>query len=156
MQIRQPVPEDHQRIVKVVKEWWGGRDLSSGVLKIFFYHFRETCFIAEDNGNLAGFLLGFLSQTYSDEGYIQLAGVHPEFREIGVGRSLYAEFFDVCRANSRSIVRSCTSPVNTLSIAFHASMGFSIEDGDDIVAEIPVTHNYLSEGQPKVLFMRKL
>ena len=116
----------------------------------------DTTQVIEIGRALAGFLLVFLSQTYCDKGYIQLAGVHPEFREIGIGRSLYAEFFDVCRANSRSIVRSCTSPINTLSIVFHASMGFSIEDGDDIVAEIPVTHNYLSEGQPKVLFMRKL
>ena len=31
--------------------------------KLFFVHFRDTSFVAERNGELSGFLVGFLSQS---------------------------------------------------------------------------------------------
>lgn len=47
IKIRQAIPADHQRIIEVMPLWWGGRDLSSSLLKIFFHHFQQTCFVAE-------------------------------------------------------------------------------------------------------------
>jgi len=59
-------------------------------------------------------------------------------------------------ANDRSIVKSCTSPVNKLSINFHRKMGFEIEAGDGIIDDVPVTLDYLGKGNPKVLFKKIL
>lgn len=136
--------------------WWGGRDFTSSVLKIFFIHFSDTTYIAEINNDLIGFLVGFLSQSDKNAGYIHFVGVHPDYRKSGVGRLLYQRFFDACKANDRSVVKSCTSPVNKLSIAFHLRMGFVIEPGDGIVDGVPVTMNFLRENDPKVLFKKEL
>jgi ribosomal protein S18 acetylase RimI-like enzyme len=41
---------------------------------------------------LVGFLVGFMSQSEENVGYIHLAGVHPKFRKAGVARLLFQEF----------------------------------------------------------------
>ena len=156
IEIRNARPSDHSRVIGVMPDWWGGRDLRSSVPKVFFIHFCNTVFVAEKGNELAGFLVGFLSQTDPGEGYIHFVGVHPEMRKTGLGRDLYQRFFDVCLAHSRHIVRSCTSPVNKLSIAFHQHMGFTIEPGDAAVDGVPVTMNFLRENDPKVLFKKEL
>ncbi|AFM25859.1 GNAT family N-acetyltransferase [Desulfomonile tiedjei] len=156
IEIRNGKPSDHQSIVSVMPDWWGGRDLSSSVLKIFFIHFADTTYVAEIGDDLIGFLVGFLSQSDKDVGYIHFMGVHPEYRRAGVGRRLYQRFYDGCAANDRPIVKSCTSPINKLSIAFHLRMGFEIEPGDGIVDGVPVTMDFLRANDPKVLFRKEL
>ncbi|MCR8987876.1 GNAT family N-acetyltransferase [Brevibacillus laterosporus] len=44
--------------------------------KLFFEHFTHISFIAEKNGELIGFLIGFLSQIHTDEAYIHFVGIH--------------------------------------------------------------------------------
>jgi GNAT superfamily N-acetyltransferase len=83
-------------------------------------------------------------------------GVHPGYRGRGLARDLYQRFFDVCREQGRSVVRSCTSPVNRGSIAFHQRMGFRIEPGDRVDGGVPVTLDYNRPGDPKVLFTIEL
>lgn len=156
VKIRNGKPDDHERIVSVMPEWWGGRDLSSSALKVFFIHFNKTTFIAEIGDDLVGFLIGFMSQSEERVGYIQFAGVHPQFRKIGIGRQLYEKFYAACKANHRKIVKSCTSPVNKLSINFHRKMGFEVEPGNGNIDDVPVTLNYLGKGDPKVLFKKIL
>ena len=46
--------------------------------------------------------------------------------------------------------------MNKLSIVFHQRMGFTIEDGDEIIDGIPVTMNFLRENAPMVLFKKEL
>jgi len=154
--IRNGKPSDHARVVAVMPQWWGGRDLSSSVLKVFFVHFSNTTFIAEDGNDLVGFLIGFMSQSEKDVGYIHFAGVHPDYRKTGLGRTLFEKFYEACKVNNRSVVKSCTSPVNKLSIKFHQKMGFMIEPGDGIIDGVPVSPNYLGKDNPKVLFKKEL
>src|SRR5262245_58680991 len=128
--IRNAEPADYTRVVAVVDEWWGGRRMAAMLPKFFFVHFRDTSFVAEDDAELAGFLCGFRSQTFDDEPYIHFAGVAPTHRGSGVGRELYARFFEVVAP--RTVMRAVTSPVNEGSIAFHRALGFEVErvDGD--------------------------
>ena len=53
--------------------------------KLFFIHFEGTSFVAEDEeGELRGFVCGFLSQTAADEAYIHFVGVEPGARGDGL------------------------------------------------------------------------
>ena len=63
IKIRNGKSSDHGKIVSVMPEWWGGRDLSSSVIKVFFIHFNQSTFIAEIEDELIGFLVGFMSQS---------------------------------------------------------------------------------------------
>lgn len=156
VRIRNAIPTDHERVVSVMPSWWGERDLSSAVLKIFFIHFSDTTFIAEIEDELIGFLVGFMSPAERKTGYIHFAGVHPRFRRAGIAQALYEKFYAACREHGRSVVKSCTSPVNKLSIGFHRKMGFEIEPGDGIIDDVAVTRNYLGKDDPKVLFRKEL
>ena len=150
--LRNSVPSDHERIIGVLQNWWGGRDLTWMVPRIWLIHFNNTSFIIEKHNELVAFLIGFLSPANPKEGYIHFAGVHPDHRGIGLGGYLYHRFFDICRKNDRDRVRSCTSPVNRGSIAFHKQMGFAISKGNAEIDGYPVTLDYNRPNDPKVLF----
>jgi len=116
--------------------------------QLFFVHFEGTSYVADDEeGQLAAFLIGFLSQTDPDEAYIHFVGVSPEHRGGGLGRQLYERFFDDARAAGRTRVRCVTSPANEGSVAFHEALGFTSER---------VAHDYDGPGEDRVLFVKTL
>lgn len=154
--IRQAGPPDYQRVISVLNDWWGGRRMVEMLPKLFFTHFRQTSFIAERDGALAGFLTGFFSQTFADESYIHFAGVNPAFRGQGVARLLYERFFATSLEAGRTVVRGVTAPVNKVSIAFHTQMGFALEPSGTVVDGIPVHFDYDGPGEHRVLFVKIL
>ena len=154
--IRNSEPSDHHAIINVLKDWWGGRDLTWMLPRLFLIHFCNTSFIIEKNDRLIAFLIGFLSQSNKDEGYIHFAGVHPDYHGIGIGEYLYEQFYKVCKENKCDTVRACTSPVNKGSIEFHKRIGFYLERGNSKFDDIPVTLDYNKPNDPKVLFRKRI
>lgn len=154
--IRAAKPEDHSRIIGVLSDWWGGRDLTSMVPKVFLLHFHSTSIIVENKEQLVGFLIGFDSQSYQNESYIHFSGIHPDHRGKGLGKHLYQMFFNRVTKENRMIVRACTSPVNTGSIEFHKKLGFVLEEGGGIVDGFPVFLDYNKPGDHKVRFLINL
>ncbi len=143
MTIRLVKGSDYYIISPLINDWWNGRQMSDLLPKLFFDHFKNTSFIVEEEGKIIGFLIGFLSQFYSNEAYIHFVGIDPEYRGKGIGKQLYNQFFDVIKQNGRNIVRCVTSPVNKASIAYHTKMGFEIEQEN-------------KPNQDKVLFVKYL
>lgn len=154
--IRHAEPADHAPIVAVVDDWWGGRAMAAGLPKLFFVHFRDTSFVAERAGVIAGFITGFRSQTYPEQAYIHYVGIDPATRGSGLGRQLYERFFAAARNQGCTEVHCVTSPINTGSIAFHRAMGFEFLPGDAEQDGIPYTANYDGRGDPRVRFRRTL
>ena len=115
--------------------------------RLFFVHFRETSFVAEEDGRLAGFLFGFLSQTHPGEAYVHFVGVAPERRGTGLGRELYERFFGALGPRGRSVVRCVTSPSNEGSISFHRRLASTpSRAGED----------YDGPGDDRVLLVKRL
>ena len=154
--IRHLESSDYPHIISVINDWWGGRSMADMLPKLFFIHFRQTSFVAEYRENIVGFLVGFVSQTLSDEAYIHFVGVHPDFRMKGLGGELYERFFDSTKKLGCNVVRCVTSPVNKGSISFHLRMGFSIEEGTKNIGNIQVVENYDGKGEDRVLFFKRL
>ena len=146
--VRHAEPADYGRVIGRVNAWWGGRDMAPMLPRLFFVHFEGTSYVVDDeDGQLAAFLIGFLSQTRDDEAYIHFVGVSPEHRGAGLGRILYERFFEDVRSRGRTIVRCVTSPVNEGSIAFHRSLGFEVENSPT---------DYDGPGEDRVLFVKRL
>ncbi|MFO1446122.1 GNAT family N-acetyltransferase [Bacillus sp. Bva_UNVM-123] len=156
MKIRSVKGSDYYTVSPLINEWWGGRNMSDMLPKLFFDHFTNTSFIAEKEGELIGFLIGFLSQSKPNEAYIHFVGVHPDYRKHNIGKQLYDQFFEVVSQNGRNIVRCVTSPVNKASIVFHTKMGFEIEEGNKNKNGIQVKTDYDGENQDRVLFVKHL
>jgi ribosomal protein S18 acetylase RimI-like enzyme len=148
VEIRHAQPSDYARVIQHVNAWWDSRDLAPILPKLFFLHFEGTSFVAErGDGSIAGFLIGFLSQTQDDEAYVHFVGVAPDQRGSGLGRELYGRFFTVARAHGRSAVRCVTSPRNEPSVAFHRALGFEVER---------VVEDYDGPGEDRVLLVKRL
>lgn len=147
---RRPDEADHARIAPVLDAWWGGRDMSGMLPRLFFKHFAGTSLVAEtDDGALAGFVVAFVSQDDPTAGYIHFVGVDPAQRATGLGRDLYERTFADLRGLGCTRVRAITSPVNTGSIAFHTRMGFERVGP-------PVHVDYDGPGEDRVVFSRTL
>jgi predicted GNAT superfamily acetyltransferase len=148
LEIRQAGPDDHARVAAVLDEWWGGeRHMVDMLPRLFFLHFRDTSFVAERDGALAGFLVGFLSSAEPAEAYVHFVGVSPEERGSGLGRALYERFFELARAGGRKRVSCVTSPRNSGSIAFHIALGFE---------PTPSQTDYDGPGEDRVVLTRTL
>jgi L-amino acid N-acyltransferase YncA len=154
--IRHAEPNDHAPIVAVVDAWWGGRAMAAMLPRLFFTHFRPTSFVAEDDGRLVGFVVGFVSQTEPEVAYIHFVGIDPEARGSGLGRSLYGRFFAAARGLGCEEARCVTSPVNRASVAFHLSMGFAALPGAAERDGVPYQPDYDGPGEARVRFRRAL
>jgi predicted GNAT superfamily acetyltransferase len=148
MTIRHAHPSDYARVIQHINAWWGGREMAPMLPKLFFLHFEGTSFVAErEDGTIAGFLIGFLSQTHGDEAYVHFVGVSPELRGSGLGRELYERFFSEAVARDRTTVRAVTSPLNETSVAFHGALGFEVDR---------VVEGYDGPGEDRVLLVKRL
>ncbi|GAA3091509.1 GNAT family N-acetyltransferase [Streptomyces rectiviolaceus] len=120
-------------MLAVLDPWWGGLKGQAGALeralllpRLYFQHFTTTSFLIErDGGQVAAFLVGFLSQTEPDAAYVHFVGVDPQLHGQGIGRALYRTFFALARSHGRRYVHCITSPQNTASQSFHARLGFT-------------------------------
>jgi pimeloyl-ACP methyl ester carboxylesterase/ribosomal protein S18 acetylase RimI-like enzyme len=144
---RPPIESDHPRVLAVLAEWWNGRDLSHLLPRLYFQHYGDTSFIVEKEGELAAFLIGFMSQSDPCVAYIHFVGVHPKHRKAGLGRALYERFFELARARGAREAHCITAPVNTGSIAFHTRLGFALSN--------PIA-DYDGPGDERVVFKRKI
>ena len=146
--IRHAQSSDYGRVIQHVNTWWGDREMAPMLPKLFFLHFEGSSFVAErEDGTIAGFLCGFLSQTSEDEAYVHFVGVAPDQRGSGLGRDLYERFFATAQEQGRTVVRCVTSPTNEDSIAFHEALGFEVDR---------VAKDYDGPGEDRVLFVRSL
>jgi len=159
--LRTATEADYPAVAEALQSWWtlpgldtpaAARERAAMVPRLWLQHFATTSALAEHDGRLAGFLIAFHSQDRSDEGYIHFVGVAPDRRGEGLGRRLYERFFAGCRRAGRSRVRCITSPVNTISIAFHQAMGFALEGAGDA----QVKPDYDGPGVARVAFVRTL
>ena len=144
--VRTARPDDYEAIVSVVDEWWG-RPLARMLPRLFLDHFHATSLVAEWDGALVGFLIGFHSASARDRAYVHFVGVAPAARQSGLARRLYETFFAAAREDGATLVSAITSPANSASIAFHRAMGFTVRG--------PVP-DYDGPGVDRVVFERAL
>jgi ribosomal protein S18 acetylase RimI-like enzyme len=159
LSFRRAEVRDHARVVGVIPEWWGlpgTADLGRLLPRLFFQHFADTSTIVEDpRGELAGFLVGFRSQSQPDVAYIHFVGVRPDLRQGGLARTLYERFFTAMRAAGCRRVDAITGPVNRRSQAFHRALGFSAT-GDAEIEGVLAWRDYDGPGEHRVAFSRAL
>ena len=159
VRFRRPTEADHARIVGLVDEWWGGRRMSALLPRLWLQHFTGTSWIAEDaDGELLGFLVGFISPDDPEVGYVHMIASNPNRRRHGLGSALYARFFaDVGRRGVRR-VKAITWPGNRTSVGFHRSIGFRPDDGPGTqnLYGSPAYADYDGDGEDRVVFVREL
>jgi GNAT superfamily N-acetyltransferase len=145
MQIRGLTKADYDYIISVLDQWWGG---PAGLRAdpMFFYEFGEHALVAEQDGQVIGFLLGVMVPAPSATGYVHLVGIHPDHRRRAVGKRLYEHFTERCRAAGMKRIKSLASSGHEGPVQFHESMEFAS-------TEVP---DYAGPGRSRVVFVKEL
>jgi ribosomal protein S18 acetylase RimI-like enzyme len=102
------------------------RDMAFLHQALYVHEFGETSVLAERDGRILGYLLGFVSQ--DGTGYIHAVAVRGEARGEGLARAMYERFEGLVRARGAHGLKAITAPENTGSRAFHEALGFSVEE----------------------------
>lgn len=127
--------------------------------RLWFQHFTSTSWIAEKRGGeLAGFLVGFVSPDHPVEAYIHMVSANPELRLRGVGRTLYQRFFEDVRRRGVRTVSAITWPGNRVSVGFHEAMGFTPSSGPatETLHGSPAYPGYDYGREDRVVFIREI
>lgn len=154
-QFRRPEEADHRRLVAKVDQWSGGRGDHPTLLRLWFQHFTETSWIADDaSGAPIGFLIGFISADHPDRAYIHMVATSPNHRRRGLARALYARFFEDVAERGVRRVNAISWPGNRVSIGFHLAIGFTVDDGPGTqrLYGTPAYPDYEAEGDDRVVF----
>lgn len=133
--IRRARPGDRGAVLTATRDWWGRAEVPE-LPRILFEHFTTTAFVAEAEGALVGFVLGFVSQTYPGEAHVQAVAVRPDRRRDELGRALYECFVAAAGDQYCSVVCAAVPVDDPAALAFHCALGFTVESHD--VREAPV------------------
>ena len=156
---RRPSEADYPAIIRVVDDWWGGRNVSGLLQRLWLQHFTGTSWLAEhEDGRIAGFLIGFLSPDHADTAYCHMVATDPNLRRRGLGAALYDRFVADARAAGRSQVKAITWPGNRVSLAFHRSIGFEIEGlpGSQNLYGTPAQAGYDFDREDRTVMIRRI
>jgi predicted GNAT superfamily acetyltransferase len=156
---RRPSEADYPTMVRVINDWWGGRNMDILLPRLWLQHFTGTSWLAEtDDGKLAGFLVGFHSPDKPDVAYCRLIATNPNQRLHGLGRALYDHFFEDARRAGRHEIRAITWPGNRTSIAFHRALGFEVEvgPGSQNLYGTPAQSGYDFDREDRTILVRKI
>ena len=145
MKIRGITKTDFDYIVSVLDRWWGGPS-SERAHPVFFYELGQHALIAEDDGEVVGFLLGFLAPEEPPVAYVHLVGINPDHRRLGVGKELYARFTERASKAGAATLKAVTTVGNEGSARFHEALGFETTEVAD----------YAGRGRSRVVFTKDL
>ncbi len=116
--------------------------------------FGDSAFVMKEDGRIVAYLFGFLSQT-GPVGYVQLIAVRQDCRRRGLAKALYAHFTKYALAHGCKQLKAITSTKNTLSIAFHRSIGMELL-GETTETGVTAVRNYAGPGKHRVVFRKDI
>ena len=154
MEISNCTKQDFDQILTEFNEFWDSDRTLALHHPTLINEFGNSAFVIREGQKVVAYLFGFLSQT-SPIGYIQLLSVRQGYRKQGLARRLYDHFTGFALVHGCTKLKAITSPVNTLSIAFHKSIGM-MPTGKDNIDGIPVIKDYSGPGKDRVVFIKDI
>lgn len=128
------------------------------IYHLFTKYFTNTCFVAEKDDQIVGYILGFTSQLEKNVAYIHNICVSPDSRRKKIGSSLYQKFFQNMKKEKCQKIFLIINPTNKLSISYHESLGFNVsKEGEEIYVEgVRASKDYNGPGKHMVVMCKYL
>ena len=128
--------------------------------KIMLRYFQNTCFIAEEGGEIVGFLMGFVSPVHESTYFLWQVGVSPATRGKGVGKLLLKAAENHLKEMDIRKIEVTVDPENEPSLRLFKSSGYmniSRQEGETVhVLENLAVKDYYSPGRHFVLFEKRI
>ena len=139
MKIRKFLSKDSKQIIEISRasfaEPWPQDE---------FEKYPEGSFVAEENGEVAGFMIGKIS---GNRGTLKLIAVNQAYRGKGVGNSLMENIFNYFKENNIKEVVAHSRIHNKAGCAFLKSFGLEI---------VETIKNYYLDGEDAYSMVKKL
>lgn len=128
------------------------------IYHLFTKYFADTCFVAEKDNKIVGYILGFISQLEKNVAYIHNICIAPYLRRKKIGSRLYQEFFQKMKKQKCQKIFLIINPINKLSINYHESLGFNVLNvGEEIFVEgVRASKDYNGPGKHMVVMCKSL
>jgi diaminobutyrate acetyltransferase len=130
------------------------------VYRILLRHFGDTCLVAESDGVIVGFLLGFRSQTRADLFFIWQIGVSVSARRQGVGAAILRDVENRLSSHEAARIECTIDPENEPSIRLFESQGYvnvASREGETIsIAGHPSVKDFYMPGRHFALYEKRL
>ncbi len=127
IELRHVTIPDLASILEDLEGFWDEeRDMGFLHQALYVHEFGETSVLAEREGRILGYLLGFVGP--DGTGYIHAVAVRPEARGEGLARRMYARFEELVAEQQAYRLKAITAPENAASRAFHEALGFTVTE----------------------------
>jgi len=84
------------------------------------------CFVAENNGEIIGFILAHETLPFHGTLFIHYIGINPAYQGKGTGLLLLKRIIEKAKENDISVIRSLINTDNPPSVKLHKKAGFKI------------------------------
>ena len=115
IQYRHPRLEDGAAIWKLVEESSVLDSNSTYLYLLLCHHFSDTCFVAEFNGSIVGFLSSYTPPNDPKSIFVWQIAVHTSMRRRGVALAMLNLLVDEMAVNEISFLEASVTPSNTAS-----------------------------------------
>jgi GNAT superfamily N-acetyltransferase len=156
MLVRNAFPRDFIEVANKAKEWADLVIERESIYRVMTEHFRSTCFIAEDRGQMIGYLLGFRSQYRPEEAIVHLTQVAPRLRGNGIGRRMFGQFQASVKTMGCTRITAHSRPENNSCNRFYKAMGFETAPGEIEVNGMPCVKDYNGPGKHRVVWVKNI
>ena len=93
-------------------------------------------FVAEDNGQIIGFLLAYETLPFIGIIYIHYIGLNPKYQGKEIGLLLYKKLIEKAKHNYIKKIMSFINLDNPKSIRLHEKAGFELKDRKEAILEL--------------------
>ncbi|MGM0440849.1 MAG: GNAT family N-acetyltransferase [Elusimicrobiota bacterium] len=128
--------------------------------KLTLRYFRNTCFIAELNGNWAGFLTSFISQVNPENLFMWQIGIHPDMQGKGLGKKILKAAEKKLKKRGIKKIELTVDPENSPSQKLFTGMGYkniSKDEGECVnINNTPAVKDFYKPGRHFTVFQKKL
>ncbi|MFA4852102.1 MAG: GNAT family N-acetyltransferase [Candidatus Gracilibacteria bacterium] len=125
MEIRNLKEEDIELVIALTKNCEELVVERTSIYWLFSKFFSNTSFVAVENGDIIGLLLGLIDQTVNKTGFIHALGVSAKFRKKGIASALIEKFETAIQQLGGSKFCLTAVPENTNATQFYENRHFT-------------------------------
>ncbi len=124
MMIRKATQEDFLKVHQFTAGCPPMENYPEHVYKIILRYFGDYCFVAEENGQIIGFAMGIVPESFPCTFFLWEIGVDPSYQGQGIGGKLVRDVENELRKREFKRIEVTIDPVNLPSQKLFKKMGY--------------------------------